>query len=436
MASQEQTLELWPDIKQEPDVHDWTFNGAMTRELTHCYHDYPARMIPQIAGKLLDTFASDASLMFDPYCGSGTSLVEGLVRGINAIGTDLNPLARLIARAKTSLPNIQQINKQLAAFNTYIFTKHIEVHIPTKIQGISRLEFWFKPEVIEKLSKIKSFIDEIEDTPIKLFFQVAFSETVRESSNTRNDEFKLYRYEAERLEKFDPDVFGIMLSKLNRNLRGFKNFLAIIEKTGRQPSAKIYDFNTVNDIPVNEISPSTVDVVITSPPYGDSHTTVAYGQYSRLSAAWLGLSEPEKVDSRLMGGKVNKSMTSFPSPALNEVLAAIEKNDKKRALEVASFYSDLFKSVSNIASLLRTGGYACYVVGNRKVKGVVLPTDTAVRNFFEKCGFEYVDTFHRSIPNKRMPLRNSPTNATGAVDSTMTREYIVVMRNLGKVGNR
>ncbi len=52
----------------------------------------------------------------------------------------------------------------------------------------------------------------------------------------------------------------------------------------------------------------------------------------------------------------------------------------------------------------------------------------AVRDFFEHCGFEHVNTFHRSIPNKRMPLRNSPTNAIGAVDHTMTKEYIVVMQ--------
>jgi hypothetical protein len=49
------------------DLDDWTFRKAKTRELTHCYHDYPARMIPQVAGKLLDLFGSDSATMFDPY---------------------------------------------------------------------------------------------------------------------------------------------------------------------------------------------------------------------------------------------------------------------------------------------------------------------------------------------------------------------------------
>lgn len=146
---------LWSDITPQQDAHDWTFNGAATRELTHCYHDYPARMIPQIAGKLLDTFASTGSLLFDPYCGSGTSLVEGMVRGISVIGTDLNPLARLIASAKTSLPNITQIDRLLTRFYQFLYTQHIEHRISLKIAGINRLDFWFKPEVISKLSKIR-----------------------------------------------------------------------------------------------------------------------------------------------------------------------------------------------------------------------------------------------------------------------------------------
>lgn len=427
MISKAQTLTLWSDIRAPRGADDWTFNGASTRELTHCYHDYPARMIPQIAGKLLDTFAPTANVMFDPYCGSGTSLVEGMARGINVIGTDLNPLARLIARAKTSTPDPQKIDRQLKDFHTFLLKKKTVLRAPTRIAGISRLEFWFKPEVTADLFHIKSFIDHIADEPIELFFQVAFSETARESSNTRNEEFKLYRYDAARLEKFNPDVCHIMSAKLRRNREGLEQFLSTLDRASRRPTAKVYDFNTVAGLPA-EVPISSVDVVITSPPYGDSHTTVAYGQYSRLSAAWLGLKEPEKVDGKLMGGKARRDTMHLPSPPLEAALSEIKQCDQKRAREVSTFYHDLFKSISHVAKTLKVGGHACYVVGNRKVKGVTLPTDEAVRHFFEQFNFEYVNTFHRSIPNKRMPLRNSPTNAPGAVDDTMTREHIVVMR--------
>lgn len=418
---------LWADLESN---HDWTFNGVSTRELTHCYHDYPARMIPQVAGKLLDMFAAvDANLLFDPYCGTGTSLVEGLIRGLNVIGTDLNPLARLIAQAKTSTPDLDEIDRQMTKFNRFALrAKTRTLAESLVIPGISRLEFWFKPTVISHLRQVKNFIDEIADDGAQLFFQVAFSETVRESSNTRNDEFKLYRYDAERLKKFNPDVFGIMAEKLKRNRTGLQKFLAIMHNFQHPPSARIYDFDTVEGIPADKISPNSVDIVVTSPPYGDSHTTVAYGQYSRLSAAWLGLAEPDKIDAKLMGSKIYKNPPVLPCDSLNRAIGAIRRTDEKRALEVAAFYTDLYNSISNVAQVVKPGGYVCYVVGNRKVKGVMLPTDDAIRCFFEHCGFEYIDTFHRSIPNKRMPLRTSPTNVPGAVDNTMLHEHIVVLR--------
>lgn len=409
---------------------DWTFNGASTRELTHCYHDYPARMIPQVAGKLIDMFAAvDATLLFDPYCGTGTSLVEGLIRGINAVGTDLNPLARLIAQAKTSTPDLRKVDREIARFNRYaIHLKAPSFSELSHVHGISRLEFWFKPQVVQTLARLKSFVEKIEDSPARQFFKVAFSETVRESSNTRNGEFKLYRYDAETLKKFNPDPAGIMAGKLKRNRDGLQKFLAIMHNFKHPPSAIVSDFNTVVGIPPEKITPSSVDIVITSPPYGDSHTTVAYGQYSRLSAAWLDLNEPDKIDSNLMGGKIRKRIERFSCDLLDAAIDRIAVEDNKRAVEVSSFYTDLHQSISHVGELLKPGGYACYVVGNRKVKGVALPTDVAVRCFFERAGFDYIDTFYRSIPNKRMPLRNSPTNAAGVVENTMLNEYIVVMR--------
>lgn len=164
------------------------------------------------------------------------------------------------------------------------------------------------------------------------------------------------------------------------------------------------------------------------PPYGDSHTTVAYGQYSRLSAAWLELPQAEKIDSKLMGSGKRQAVDRFDSEGLDRAIEEIKSIDEKRAAEVSRFYSDLQSSINNVSKLIKRGGHACYVVGNRKVKGVVLPTNLAVQNFFEKNNFRHVKTFHRSIPNKRMPLRNSPSNVTGVTHETMSREYIVVLQ--------
>lgn len=405
---------------------DWTFNGENTRELTHCYHDYPARMIPQIARQFLNFFVKNKKgILLDPYCGTGTTLVEGFIKGFDCLGFDLNPLARLIANAKTTAFDLADIDFCIADFSKFILSDPKNLDAP-QINGVSRLEFWFKEEIIEKLSIVKNFIGQIPKSEAKLFFLTAFSETVREASNTRTHEFKLYRYDDKSLEKFQPDVFGLMSAKLQRNRKGCSEFLEVIRKLPFTPQADIFEFNTVEESP--NAFENKVDVVLTSPPYGDSTTTVAYGQYSRLSAAWLDLFQPEKVDGKLMGSSKEKVIKNFNSTDLDLAIQRIADVDEKRAIEVFSFYSDLQKSIENISRLVKTNGLVCYVVGNRKVKGVVLPTNVAVKDFFGRNNFKYLKTFHRSIPNKRMPLRNSPSNIAGATENTMNREYIVVLR--------
>ena len=95
----------------------WDVRGNNTKEYTHRYHSYPAMMIPQVARKLIDKYGGKSKLLFDPYCGTGTSLIEANLKNINAIGTDLNPLARLIAEAKTASVNIQTLDLYLKDFN-------------------------------------------------------------------------------------------------------------------------------------------------------------------------------------------------------------------------------------------------------------------------------------------------------------------------------
>lgn len=412
-------------MEQLETTDDWTFADASTREYTHVYHDYPARMIPQVARKLINLYGTTANVLFDPYCGTGSSLVEGLVSGIDVVGTDINPLARLIAGGKTDYTlDIGAIDNAIEKLQTFISKPSNETLIPK----VSNMDTWFKPSVIPKLGKIRFYIDQIENLELKRFFQIAFSETVRESSNTRKGEFKLYRYGKERLEKHFPDPYSIMLSKLKRNKSGLSDFKKIMDKITPRPTVRILGLNSVNQIPSDEITKDSIDIVVTSPPYGDSHTTVAYGQYSRLSLEWLSLINGENIDSKLMGGKRIRELPDFPSDKLNSAIHTVSDKNPPRALEVASFYSDLYSSIKNVSGLIRKGGYACYVVGNRTVNSVLMPTSVAIKDFFEFNGFEYVTTHLRGIPNKRMPARNSPSNVAGETSSTMLNEHIVVMK--------
>jgi tRNA G10 N-methylase Trm11 len=402
----------------------WDFRKANTKEYTHCFHAYPAMMIPQVARRIIENFGKKANILFDPYCGTGTSLVEANLFGINAIGTDINPLARLIAIAKTTKIDIQVLDLYLYDFNNYIFSINFRVdNIKSVIiPEVKNIDYWFSKNIQHKLGILLGYIENINDISIKNFFKVAFSETVRETSFVKNGEFKIVKGKNIK-DKEDIDVFGLMISKLSRNKQGLLDF----EKSCKNETfTTVYDFNTVNIIPDKIIKANSIDIVVTSPPYGDSRTTVAYGQYSRFANEWLGYKEANQIDKMLMGGEKRKHSHLFKSEILNDVINTIQKQDKERARDVISFYEDYEKSINNVSTTLRRGGFVCYVVGNRTVKGVNIPTDEITAQFFEENGFTHIETIVRNIPNKRMPLKNSPSNIVGDTASTMKHEYIVI----------
>ncbi len=401
----------------------WDFRSANTRLHVHVLHAYPAMMIPQVAGRILDEFGAGARLLFDPYCGTGTSLVEANLRGINAVGTDINPLARLIAKVKTTYIPPEELTVQVRRFILAVPALKAE-RAKVEPPAFPNIDYWFKKETQRDLAVIKNYIENLADEDVRDFFRVAFSETVRASSLTRKGEFKLYRMPKRQIAKFFPNVFTIMQEKLLRNASALKQYFRLY--TGA--STRIYDFNTVHEIPKGVLPPESVDIVVTSPPYGDSRTTVAYGQFSRLSNQWLGYEGANQVDKRSMGGKVPRALRKFGLEVLDDTIAQIAEIDERRAREVASFYTDYRASIRNVAKVVRKGGVVAYVVGNRRVKGVQIPTDAITAEFFREHGFEHVKTFIRAIPNKRMPLRNSPTNVSGITAPTMNYEYVVVLK--------
>lgn len=176
-------------------------------------------------------------------------------------------------------------------------------------------------------------------------------------------------------------------------------------------------------------------MIVTSPPYGDSRTTVAYGEYSRLSLQWLDLfdlSEKEimSVDRTLMGGQKYRNGFEYnvKSDILWSILEKIKDVDLERAGDVFSFYNDLEQSIAAVAEKTKKDGYQFWVVANRTVKGEVIPTDKIIEEIAQHYGLQYVYTIDRNIVNKVMPSANSPTNEIGKTSSTMTVEHIVVLR--------
>ena len=404
--------------------YSWDYRGEKTKSYTHGIHTYPAMFIPQVGRRLLETYSKKGDAICDIFCGSGTALVESKLLGRNAYGIDLNPLAIFLAHAKTTLINPQKLTKiYIALLDRVEKIKDNEIKRPE----FNNIDFWFKDKVIIKLAKLKKSIKEITDKPIQNFLMVAFSETVRYSSNCKNGEFKLVRIKGEKLEKHDPDVMGIFRKHAEKNIKGMTEFYQDAKK---DVWTKIIYGDSSKD---NGIKEKSIDCIITSPPYGDSRTTVAYGQFSRLSAQWIDIfdnpNDASGVDNELLGGRATKNLIHLlPSDYLKESLEKIAKQDEARARDVLSFYIGLNDCLKQAHKILKSKKYFCLVIGNRLVKQVRIPTDFIIAELGEKIGFTCEDIIVRNIPGKRMPIKNSPTNIVGALEETMNKESIVVLR--------
>ena len=405
-------------MEQEAFIN-WDFKKADTKELTHGLHTYPAMMIPQIARRLIYLYGNKAKTLLDPFMGSGTSLVEAsLTPHIEeAYGFDLNPLAFLISKVKTTPINAKVLDEELS--------KIINSEEHNEIPKFKNIEFWFKPKVIEQLATIKTAINEIKDKNIKDFFWVAFSETIRNVSNTRNGEFKLYRMSEEKLKKHNPYVISEFEKIALKNIKGMREYLKVRQETKTIPK----NYSSMGELPLGNES---IDLIVTSPPYGDSKTTVAYGQFSRLALQWLDYENVADLDNKLLGGKATKELeVKINSPTLKEIITKIGEIDQKRAREVLSFYEDFDKCVIQLDRVMAKEGYVCFVVGNRTVKGINIPTDKIMSEMFKARGdYNYITTHERAIPNKRMPKLNSPSNKIGQKVTTMCNEFIFVLQKI------
>ncbi|MBM3210877.1 helix-turn-helix domain-containing protein, partial [Candidatus Poribacteria bacterium] len=379
-------------------IREWDFKAYNTKTYTHGFHTYPAMFIPQVARKLIKAFSNDNDTICDIFCGSGTTLVESSLLNRNSIGIELNPLAVLISRVKTTPIDPGTLMDKLKL----IVRDYEEIRSP-EIPNFPNINYWFSENVIEDIARLRQAIWNIFEENVRNFFCVCFSEVVRVVSFTRHGEFKLYRDKKKMEGDFSPDVMGEFIKRCHSNILGMREYLSDLNGN---TNVKVILGDSSKD---NGIPAESIDLIITSPPYGDSRTTVAYGQFSRLSSQWLNLLPPhiKDLDNELLGGKNNVTLDdpfTKTSQTLEQTIKVIAERDAERAKEVLSFYIGLYSVMQQAYKILKPQKYFCLVVGNRTVKNLVLKTDQIICEVGENLGFNTQAILYRNIPNKRMPL--------------------------------
>lgn len=423
---------------------DWTFLDYSTRNFTHGFHLYPARMHPEIARRLITKYASEPKkVVFDPFMGSGGVLVEALLNGNNSIGIDVNPFAVLLSKVKTTAIIPARLKK---TYEKIILNSKSDLVDKVRYDNAPKsmnLSFWYKPDVIHKLEILKHHIFALNEPPtIANFFKVCFSLASRKASNQRNSIYKIYRMNEGKLDQFNPDVFTIFEEICLKNMEKMADFTDAANK-----SAKAFpilgDSRNISEafaqVPDEIFDDGKAHLVVTSPPYGDHKTTVAYGQFSKHPGLWLELPEEKllDVDATGLGGTKKKELSYLGSPLLESILKQVHKNDKElsknktltRAQDVFAFFHDLDSCLQQISTVLKQGqSHSCFVVANRTVRRVKIPTDEIMIELGSKHGLKHVDTIYRTIANKAMAAKNAPENVSDATGETMTRESIVIWK--------
>ncbi|MDE2775847.1 MAG: DNA methyltransferase [Chloroflexota bacterium] len=394
---------------------DLSFRGKLLRTGRHRIHPYPAMLHPLLVDHLISRYAVKDSTILDPFCGSGVTLLQSSLNGHASIGLDINPLALAIARAKTASYDADLLKREFRGIRDCIFDSHPD---DSDVPAIRNIEYWYKPDVIRDLGRLR-FILQHNRLTYSDFFIVVFALIARTQSLTKSGEFKRYRIKGKKLLLAKNEVFSAFLSHCHKMVEAFTN--------GAQPLANSRPLyaNSEDHFPQH----LEYGTVITSPPYGDSRTTVAYGQFSSFGSDWIkGLEQISlyvNVDAAGLGKRSPLiDLSSFS--VLSEILARIAEASEKRAKDVRYFFNGYFKALKRIVAQLADNGTICFVVGNRTVKDISIPLDQITASFLQTLGVSIDSILVRNIHNKVMPAVNSPTNERGKTSRTMHSEYIVI----------
>jgi hypothetical protein len=416
----------------------WSFKGNSCREHGHGLFQYPAMMVPQLARAILEeacAIHSEIEWIADPFSGSGTILTESMLRGLNFVGNDINPLAILLCRTKAGPFFTNALEGKVSEIKAKIDadrSSRIEVDFPNR-------DKWFRSDVQKALSKIRRAIIREQAPWARRFFWVALAETVRLTSNSRTSTFKLHTRPQKEIESRTICTIDTFKNVIDRNLGLFTEQASLLKKEGLLNGGH---YRGKVEIILNDVRnlqyKNQCDLIITSPPYGDNKTTVTYGQHSYLPLQWIDLadvhpganggflSSTHEIDTRSLGGRKRidsetRENLCDRSPTLSRFLSKLKNQPAERTKRVIAFFRDLDYGIEPILNMLGPGGLMVWVLGNRKVGGSSLPLDKIFSEFLIARNASLLTKIKRKISGKRMALKNN-------IAETMCNETILVLR--------
>lgn len=348
---------------------DWTFSNRGRGHEIESLHPYPAKFIPEIPGAFLDALSlSPGTRVLDPFCGSGTSLLAAQRRGLPSLGVDLNPVACLLSRVKTS-PKPDGMEEEAEEL---LLEARSERSPP--IPDIPNLGHWFKPEVQEAAAALVLAIGRRTEGASFDALRLALSSILVRVSNQESDT----RYAAIEKDVGREDVF--------------KAFKGAVAKLSKAMDARDWPLTPASVVESDVLALRPEDLggrfgaIVTSPPYPNAYE---YWLYHKYRMWWLGF-DPLAVKASEIGARAHFF---------------------KRDRHTAGHFKEQMRGVFTLLdAVLEPGGAICFVVGRSKIHGESVDNADTVREVGEEIGLVLETRLERSIAAHRKSFNLSHAN--------------------------
>lgn len=329
---------------------------------THGFHPYPAKYTPQLVNKFFNLYCKRGFKILDPFCGSGTTLVEGVLNGMNSVGIDLNPIAYIISRAKTnhySAEDVNSIRNFISEIqpqpNSGLFAnENGRANGKISIPDFPNRNHWFQDNVSNELALLKYKIDKFENQNIKDLLYCAFSKIIVKVSNQDSE----VRYTAKNKAHLDGVVFSSFIDTV-------ANYIQVLSTNEHLISAKAEVHNGDTNEVLKSYPDNHFDFIITSPPYIN---TFDYYLYHKQRMFWLG------YDHR---------------PVRQKEIGNHHRIDtKKFDVAKAEYINSMTEIMNGLSRVSKPNSYFVMVIGDGIVEGTTIDMSQVIAEICEKGNYE------------------------------------------------